>query len=359
MDLRRICIEDDLDLMKIADSGQCFRVKRFEDGFFRFASKDRFIYIRNEGAGEFSVSAGEGEWEGFWRNYFDLDRCYSDICCGERNKNCFVDEAMDYGRGLRVLRQDPWEMLLTFIISQRKSIPAISGAVEMISDKYGRHIQTEREEFCLFPAAAEMADATKEDLSACALGYRVPYVLDAISRLNSGELDLEAISGLPDEELLAALQEVHGVGKKVANCIALFAYGRTGCVPVDVWISRVIEEECGGDSPFHLFGDKAGIIQQYLFYYERDRDSGQRKAGSQGRERANSNPGNKGSGQRKAGSQGREKADSNPGKKGTGRRKAGSRTGERDSAGSGKPEAKAGKGIAQSQESREPDRGKG
>ncbi len=294
MDLRRIYIEDDIDLLKIADSGQCFRVKRFEDGFFRFASKDRYIYIKNEGAKEFSVSAGEGEWESFWKDYFDLDRCYSQICCGDRKKNCFVDEAMEYGRGLRVLRQDPWEMLLTFIISQRKSIPAISSAVEMISEKYGRHIETEIEEFCLFPSAAEMVGATKEDLSECALGYRVPYVLDAISRVNSGELDLQAISGLRDEGLLEALQEVRGVGKKVANCVALFAYGRTCCVPVDVWISRAIEEECGGDSPFHLFGDRAGIIQQYVFYYEREKGSKAKKAGLQGGENGSSSQRGKG-----------------------------------------------------------------
>lgn len=115
-----------------------------------------------------------------------------------------------------------------------------------------------------------MKYATEQDLAECGLGYRVKYVLDAIKQANSGNLNLKTIANLPDNLLLEELQKVYGVGKKVANCIALFAYGRTGCVPVDIWISRAIENECMGISPFHLYGNNAGIIQQYVFYYERN-----------------------------------------------------------------------------------------
>jgi len=116
----------------------------------------------------------------------------------------------------------------------------------------------------------EMKEATAEELAACGLGYRVKYILDAIQKVNSGELNLQAIAELPDNLLLEKLQAVMGVGIKVANCIALFAYGRTACVPVDVWIFRAIEKECRGISPFSLYGENAGIIQQYIFYYERE-----------------------------------------------------------------------------------------
>ena len=107
-------------------------------------------------------------------------------------------------------------------------------------------------------------------MATCGLGYRVKYILDAIHQVNAGHLNFQSIDNLSDERLLEELQRIYGVGKKVANCIALFAYGRTACVPVDVWILRAIENECNGISPFSLYGNNAGIIQQYVFYYERD-----------------------------------------------------------------------------------------
>lgn len=263
-------IKDDFDLRKIALSGQCFRVKRFEDGTYRFVTGDSAVYIKDIGDGLFSVSCCMEEWNLVWRKYFDFDRCYSDIFGREYKKHPFVDEAMEYGRGLRILRQDPWEMLVTFIISQRKSIPAIATAVETISAQYGHCIPTELEMLKSFPTPQELGAISKEDLEKCKLGYRASYVHDAIQEVLSGAVDLQSLYEEEDDYILESLQKVYGVGKKVANCVSLFAYGRTSCVPVDVWIARAIEEECGGESPFHLFGENAGIIQQYIFYYEKN-----------------------------------------------------------------------------------------
>ena len=267
----QVTIKDDFDLEKIIDSGQCFREKCLEDGNYRFISGDSAIYLRPEDreAGVYTVSCDQESWETIWFSFFDLERCYSEIAVSESGKHEFVDQAIAHGRGVRLLRQDPWEMLLTFIISQRKSIPAIIKSVEALSEKYGHDIVTEQERLKAFPSPEEMKDATAEELAACGLGYRVKYILDAIQKVNSGELNLQAIAELPDNILLEKLQAVMGVGIKVANCIALFAYGRTACVPVDVWIFRAIEKECGGISPFFLYGKNAGIIQQYIFYYER------------------------------------------------------------------------------------------
>ena len=267
----QVTIKDDFDLEKIIDSGQCFRGKCLEDGSYRFISGDSAIYLRpKEGEpGVYTVSCDQKSWETIWFPFFDLERCYSEIAVSESGKHEFVDQAIAHGRGVRLLRQDPWEMLLTFIISQRKSIPAIIKSVEALSEKYGHDIVTEQERLKAFPSSEEMKDATEEELAACGLGYRVKYILDAIKKVNSGELNLQAIAELPDDTLLEKLQTVMGVGIKVANCIALFAYGRTACVPVDVWIFRAIEKECGGISPFSLYGENAGIIQQYIFYYER------------------------------------------------------------------------------------------
>ena len=269
-----VSIQDDFDLKIIAASGQCFRVRRFEDDSYRFMTREHILYIRWEREGQFSVSCDAEEWQKVWWSYFDLDRRYSEMFENNRNKHSFVREAMMFGRGLRILWQDPWEMLVSFIISQRKSIPAISKSVEMLAEKFGRPVKTSRESVFTFPTPKELESASSEGLKDCGLGYRVRYILDAVRKTTQGILDMEALSTFSDVHLLEALQQVDGVGKKVANCVALFGYGRSACVPIDVWIARAIKDGCGGESPFPLFGDNAGIIQQYVFYYEKYGQSG-------------------------------------------------------------------------------------
>ena len=264
-------IPDDFDLEKIRLSGQCFRIRRFEDETFRFLTGGEVLYITPAGESTFEVSCSEEKWNRIWRPYFSLDLDYRTIRERAKGKNAFIDRAMDESAGLRVLRQDPWEMLVTFIISQRKSIPAIAGSVEMLSEKYGKRIRTDRETLCAFPSAEELKAAEMEDLLDCSLGYRARYVFDAVQRVNSGELDLEQIGCLDDNDLFTALQSICGVGKKVAECVCLFGYGRTGRAPVDVWIQRAIEEGCGGVNPFEQYGVYAGIIQQYMFFYQRSK----------------------------------------------------------------------------------------
>lgn len=266
----KVQINDDFDLDKIIDSGQCFRGKRIDNNKYRFVTGNHIIYLQRERTDVYTVSCNKDEWQNVWESFFDLNRSYCELVALETGKNSFIDSAIAYGRGLRLLRQEPWEMLVTFIISQRKSIPAIARSIEALSDKFGHDLITPDETLKAFPSAEEMQDATEQDLAECGLGYRVKYVADAIKQMNSGSLNLKSIANLPDTLLLEELQKVYGVGRKVANCTALFAYGRTGCVPIDTWISRAIENECAGISPFYLYGDNAGIIQQYVFYYERN-----------------------------------------------------------------------------------------
>lgn len=266
----QIKIQDDFDLEKIASCGQCFRAKLLDNGLFRFISGDHVIYIKKTDDIEYYVSCTDDEWKKVWTSYFDLNRSYKSLYYEEREKHDYVRRAMDCGRGIRILRQEPWEMLVTFIISQRKSIPAISKSVETLADKYGHPIKTEYEMINSFPTPEEMIDATVEELQTCSLGYRAPYIYDAIRKVTSGMLDLKAIADYGDAELCGALQAVHGVGKKVANCVSLFGYGRMARVPVDVWISRAVEEDCCGEDPFGLFEENAGIIQQYIFYYKKN-----------------------------------------------------------------------------------------
>ncbi len=266
-----IKIEDDFDPGKIASCGQCFRAKGFADGTYRFITGNQVIYIRKLGGNDYTVCCGKNSWGQIWEDYFDLGRNYRKIRENINGKNAFVDRAVAAGAGLRVLRQDAWEMLITFIISQRKNIPAIARAVENLSVKYGEEVVTPFESIHEFPSPRQLRRAAQEELASCGLGYRTAYVRDAAERVSSGALDLRSIASLGDEELFSELLKVHGVGKKVANCVCLFGYGRISRVPVDVWISRAIREEWQGQDPFADFGAVAGIVQQYIFYYERGR----------------------------------------------------------------------------------------
>ncbi len=264
-----VYIEDDFDLDKIADCGQCFRARRFDDGMYRFITQDRILYIKRENENKYFISCDEDIWEEIWASYFDISRNYAKLRGRMGEETEFVVKSVECGRGLRILNQDAWEMLVTFIISQRKSIPAISKAVEQLCLRFGKQVVTEFETLYLFPTAEALYNASKEELAMCGLGYRTDYVMDAAAKVFSGELDLLRIADFNDDELFDALLTVRGVGKKVANCILLFGYGRTHRAPVDVWIERAINEEFNGVNPFPRYGEDAGIIQQYIFYYQK------------------------------------------------------------------------------------------
>ena len=261
-----ITICDAFDLQKIADSGQCFRCRQLDDGRFRFITGTEVIYLKQIAAETYDVSCSPDAWDGIWTNYFDLSCQYGEACKRVAH-DAFLSRAAAEGSGIRILRQDPWEMLVTFIISQRKSIPAIRAVVELLCRRYGTELQTPTETLYTFPTALQMKDVCLEDFIACKAGYRAPYLCDAVQQVLSGNLDLEGIASLPDDALIAALEGVKGVGVKVANCVALFAYGRTACAPIDTWIKKIIRQKYQGRNPFDRYGADAGIMQQYFFYY--------------------------------------------------------------------------------------------
>lgn len=262
-----VCISDLFDLDKIIDSGQCFRAVPLSNGVYRFITGNQVLYIQKISADRYEVSCGQADWEQVWRPYFDLNRDYRKLCGQIPKGDGFLRLAAETGAGIRILRQDAWEMLITFLISQRKSIPAIRSVVELLSRRYGTEVQTSMETLYTFPTPVQMQHAHREDYIACKAGYRAPYLCDAVEKVLSGTLDLDKIGAYSDDNLLAALEGVKGVGVKVANCVALFAYGRTACAPVDTWIQKVIQQEYGGRNPFKSYGAAAGIMQQYFFYY--------------------------------------------------------------------------------------------
>lgn len=263
-----ITISDDFDLEKIRKSGQCFRVIRCDgegSPIFSVVSKNHYLEMSSSasGADKWKISCSKKEFSDFWVPYFDLDRSYEVIRNQAQCDNAFLNEALDFGCGLRILKQDPWEMIITFIISQRRSMPAIATAVEKICHCFGEN----NGNFYEFPSAEKFASLNEAELRDCGIGYRAPYVLDAARRVASGDTDLDACASMADDELFSELCKIKGVGTKVANCIMLFGFSRFASAPVDVWIQRVIDKEFAGKNPFPAFGDVAGIIQQYLFFY--------------------------------------------------------------------------------------------
>lgn len=266
-----VTIKDDFVPEKIMASGQCFRVSEGSNETYYFIAEDKIIHIRKIDSYEFEVSCKVGDWENYWKRYFDLKRSYSDVrerCYG---KNGFIDEAIDFGAGLRILQQNPWEMLITFIISQRKSMPSISKCVQALSRNFGSEIpdgfDENDEAVFAFPTPEQLACTSEIELKTCALGYRAPYVLNAARMVASGNFDLNECSKLPDDELISRLTSLKGVGPKVASCISLFGYGRLTSVPIDVWVSRAIDNYFEGENVFLQYGCDAGIMQQYVFYY--------------------------------------------------------------------------------------------
>ncbi|MBQ6005018.1 MAG: DNA-3-methyladenine glycosylase 2 family protein [Selenomonadaceae bacterium] len=266
-----IKINDDFDLKKIVDSGQCFRPKEIERGTFQFICGENILHISERGENIFEVDCSAQEWEGVWKNYFDMDTNYADIrrdiadfAAGKPYEKILID-ATNFGKGIRILRQEFFETLISFIISQRKSIPSIKSSVEKICETFGREVG----DVYLFPTPEEMEGVTIEDLEGMGLAYRKAYVKEAVETVLSGALDFKELETFSDNDLIEELKLINGVGDKIANCVALFAYHRVNRAPVDVWIKRAIDQDFNGENIFTKFGKNAGILQQYIFYHKR------------------------------------------------------------------------------------------
>jgi N-glycosylase/DNA lyase len=264
-----ILIQDtDFDIRKIAQSGQCFRLNPHPDGGYTLVAYGRVLRLR-EASGGCALDCSQADFDTLWRGYFDMERDYAEICAAADPGDAFLQRALLYGRGIRILRQDPWETLVSFIISQRKNIPAIKACVETLCARYGEPLECGGQVCHAFPTAERLAGLEERCFLDCSLGYRAKYVRAAAQLAASDALDLHTIGGLPDDALLEALLLVPGVGEKVANCVMLFGYHRLSRFPRDVWINRIIEREYGGVFPLARYPDTAGVLQQYIFYYAR------------------------------------------------------------------------------------------
>lgn len=259
--------EDDFDLPRIFECGQCFRWNTDENGVYTGVAFGRAAKIRQEGE-KFIISGSAQDFEDIWRGYFDLDRNYAKIRQGLCIDN-YMRSASEFGAGIRLLKQDKWEALCSFIISQCNNIPRIKKIVETLCRTFGDEISFDGETYYSFPSPERVASLTVEDLSPLRCGYRAPYIIGAAQAVASGAMDLEAIAKGTPEEASKALKTLNGVGDKVANCVVLFGLQMFNAFPIDVWMKKALAKHYGKGFDPSVFGEYAGLAQQYMFYYAR------------------------------------------------------------------------------------------
>lgn len=252
------------DLFKITNSGQCFRMYQLDEKTFETVAFGKHLIIENTNDDVFKFYCSETEFNNTWYEYFDLSRDYDEIINSIPKSDIFLQKAAFLGRGIRILKQEPWETLISFIISQRKSIPAIRTSIERLCNNFGNIIENNK---YAFPDALILSQQSEETLQTCALGYRTNYILKTSNMVADNLIDLNKLSNLNNDALLEKLMEFPGVGPKVANCVLLFAYHRIEAFPIDVWISRILEKEYNNNFDLNYYKNTAGIIQQYMFYY--------------------------------------------------------------------------------------------
>lgn len=258
-------VGSDINLYKTFDCGQCFRFSDLGDGRFFGVAHGRVIDITEDSEGFFIADMSRAEFEATWSDFFDLSRDYAEV----RRllaTTAIPETALLNGDGIHILRQDPWEALCSFIISQNNNIPRIKKIVESLCALLGEKLA---DGVYAFPTAEAVAKAGVEGIAPIKSGFRAKYIVDAATRVADGRLDLEALKKCSFDEANTALQSVMGVGPKVAGCVALFGLSYTEAFPIDVWIKRVIEKYFDADFTPQIFGEYAGIAQQYLFYNER------------------------------------------------------------------------------------------
>jgi N-glycosylase/DNA lyase len=224
------------------------------------AFSKRLIIRQKEETHSHIFECSSEEFEKIWFDYFDMGRDYGKIKANIRAiGDPYLTAAIDYGHGIRILRQDLWETMVTFLISQRNNIPRIKNIIAKLCQPYdGR-----------FPAPDLLSQYTENDFLALGLGYRARYLQNIVKAVREGNLNLQELETMNSFDAINFLKDFSGIGDKVASCIALFGLHKVDAFPIDVWIRRIIDERYGGNFDKTRFSEYAGIVQQYMFFYRR------------------------------------------------------------------------------------------
>lgn len=286
----------DFNIKQICESGQCFRWKKEDENRYIGVAFERVLEVEQINNDIILHNTNEEDFKNIWFRYFDLGTDYSKIKT-ELSKDEILRKSVEYGYGIRILNQEPFELVVSFIISARNSIPVISKTINNICERWGRKIIYKDKEYYTFPRKEVLAKATLDEIKEIGGSFRSKYIVDTVNKINKAELiregkfeidkkeefinmyDLEKIMSLSDDECHKALQNYMGVGSKVADCIMLFSMEKHSAFPVDIWVKRAMMHFYNAEEASlpkirkfarDKFKDLSGAAQQYLFYYARE-----------------------------------------------------------------------------------------
>ncbi|MDB8789802.1 DNA glycosylase [Romboutsia sp. 1001216sp1] len=264
----------------IFECGQCFRWHKEADNSYTGIAKGRVINVSQKENKIYLDNTNLKDFEEIWYNYFDLETNYTDIKNTLKNMDEHLNKASEFGYGIRILKQDGWEMLISFIISSNNRIPMIQKAIENLSRNYGTYIGNYRgKDYYAFPTPEELNKASQEEIRACQTGFRDKYIKSTTENVIKDNENISGYTSLSTDDCIKELKKFNGVGPKVADCIALFGMQKYDTFPVDVWVKRVMQEFYVSEDmslpkmrtyAIDKFGNLAGFAQQYLFYYARE-----------------------------------------------------------------------------------------
>lgn len=261
-------------LTDTANSGQCFNWKQLGENYYGITAEDKYVEVRQIND-RLEFSCNGCEYYTYWEHYFDFDnavKVYQNIQPHISTNDKFLTEAYNCGKGIYILKQPFFETLISYIISQRKSIPAIKNCIQKIRENFGtkmhaKNINGEDVEYISFPSAIVLAKVSEERLKECGVGYRAKYIIDA--SLSYFVVGQSHFSLLNTPETIQLLKTLNGVGDKVANCVALFALHKLDACPIDTWMKKIIDEDYNGQDLYWKDNKYAGVLQQYAFFYKR------------------------------------------------------------------------------------------
>jgi len=266
------------ELDHIFECGQCFRWNKEANGNYIGIAYGKVIEIEKKDDKVTIYNINEEEFNMLWCDYFDLERDYT-VIKKKFQKDPLLKKSVDFGHGIRLLQQEPFELTISFIISSNNRIPMIKRAINNLSEKWGKPIEYKGKTYYAFPTIEDLEKASIEEIATCGLGFRSKYVRDTVHRIYTGEVSLETIKSEKDDICHEELQKLNGIGPKVSDCIMLFSMQKYSAFPVDVWVKRAMQffylapdvslpriREFARDK----FKNLAGFAQQYLFYYARE-----------------------------------------------------------------------------------------
>ena len=263
----------DLSIQQISESGQCFRLNQIAGNRYALVALGRYLEIEQRGD-EILFLCTQEEYDTVWRQYFDMESDYDQYQRMIPKQDDYLTKAATFGSGIRILQQDVWEMLISFIISQQNNIKRIRKCIETLCERYG-----ERKSFrdgqnvgdtvyYTFPDVEALARASEEELRACNLGYRSRYIVSTSNSILKKEVDLDALKKMGYRQAKGELLKLSGVGEKVADCICLFGLHHMDAFPIDTHIRQAMDAHYPTGFPFERYVGYAGVMQQYIFYYD-------------------------------------------------------------------------------------------